>query len=291
MKNRQTRIIIGILVGLILFSSSVALLMYSKQSSLSEYVEGHVEVYVTAKHFNKGDLINSQDIEKAFLPKSYLAFTPLTKSEIIGRYAKVEMFKKEPLRKEKISLSKPVVQKTIFTKSTRKAPEVEKIDYVKRDTITVPLSIFKNIDSSLKKGDYIDIVSVKVKNREGTTSKYSTKYVALKVKIHSFVSNLKNIKKYVFNSKDGVGVADSVVFEMNPDEIKNFLSVYYTTQELNAKRVFSSKTNGGHLWMVKRSSVKDDKDDKIKKRMLVDHIQTVYKRRKTPARVSISYED
>ena len=38
-------------------------------------------------------------------------------------------------------------------------------------------------------------------------------------------------------------------------------------------------------------TVKDDKDDKIKKRMLVDHIQTVYRRKKAPARVSISYED
>jgi len=290
MKNRQTRIIIGILVGLILFSSSIALLMYSKQSSLSEYVEGHVEVYVSARDLNKGDLINADDIEKAFLPKSYLAFTPLTKSEIIGRYANVEIFSKEPLRKEKLSSSKPVVQKTKAIKSIKKAPEVEKIDYVKRDTITVPLSIFKNIDSSLKKGDYIDIVSVKARNKKGV-HKYDTKYVALKVKIHSFVSNLKKVKKYAFSTKNGMSVADAVVFEMNPDEIKNFLSVYYTTQELNSQRVFSSKTNSGHLWIVKRSSVKDDKDDKIKKRMLVDHIQTVYKRRKAPARVSISYED
>ena len=290
MKNRQTRIIIGILVGLILFSSSIALLMYSKQSSLSDYVEDHVEVYVSARHLNKGELINSNDIEKAFLPKSYLVFTPLTKSEIVGRYTNVEIFSKEPLRKEKISLSKPIMQKTKVTKSTKKAPEVEKIDYVKRDTITVPLSLFKNIDSSLKKGDYIDIVSVRVRKKNGV-HKYDTKYVALKVKIHSFVSNLKKVKKYAFNTKNGMDVADAVVFEMNPDEIKNFLSVYYTTQELNSQRVFSSKTNGGHLWMVKRSSMKDDKDDKIKKRMLVDHIQTVYKRRKAPARVSISYED
>ena len=290
MKNRQTRIIIGILVGLILFSSSIALLMYSKQNSLSNYVEDHVEVYVSAKHLNRGDLINPDDIEKAFLPKSYLAFTPLTKSEIIGRYADVEIFKKEPLRKEKISLSKPLVEKMLVKHSTKKAPLVEKIDYVKRDTITVPLSIFKNIDSTLKKGDSIDIVSVKIKTKKDVNT-YSTKYVALKVKIHGFMSDFKSVKKYVFSRKDGVGVADSVVFEMNPDEIKNFLSVYYTTQELNAKRVFSSKTNGGHLWMVKRSSVKDDKDDKIKKRMLIDHIQTVYKRRKAPARVSISYED
>lgn len=292
MKNRQTRVIMGILVGLVFFSSSIALLMYSKQSSLSEYVEGHIEVYVSSKHLNKGDIINSRDIVMASLPKSYLAFTPLTESEIVGRYAKVEIFAKEPLRREKLTASKPTGVKQIIAKKVMvKTSDVEEVKYVKRDTITVSLSMFKNIDSTLKKGDYIDIVSLKAKNSKSRATQYSTKYVALKVKINSFISNMKQIKKYTFNAKNGVGVADSVVFEMNPDEIKNFLSVYYTTQEFNAKRVFNNKSNAGHLWMVKCSSIKDDKKDMIKKRMLVDHIQTVYKRRKAPAKVSISYED
>ena len=292
MKNRQTRIIMGILVGLVFFSSSIALLMYSKQSSLSKHAEEQVSVYVSSKHLNKGDMINSKDIVMSSLPKSYLAFTPLTKREIIGRYAKVEIFAKEPLRREKITTTKPTEVKQITAKKVMiKTSEVEEIQYVKRDTITVSLSMFKNIDSSLKKGDYIDIVSLKAKNNKSKTVQYSTKYVALKVKINSFVSNMKKIKKYTFNAKNGLGVADSVVFEMNPDEIKNFLSVYYTTQEFNAKRVFNNKANTGHLWMVKCSSIKDDKKDSIKKRMLIDHIQTVYKRRKAPAKVSISYED
>lgn len=292
MKNRQTRIIMGILVGLVFFSSSIALLMYSKQNSLSKYVQGHVEVYVASKHLNKGDLINPKDIEKVSLPKSYLAFTPLTDSEIMGRYAKVEIFAKEPFRREKISITQPIEVKQIIAKQVLvKTPDIEEIQYVKRDTITVSLSMFKNIDSSLKKGDYIDIVSLKAKNTKSKNTEYSTKYVALKVKINSFISNMKKIKKYTFNTSNGVGVADSVVFEMNPDEIKNFLSVYYTTQEFNAKRVFNNKSNAGHLWMVKCSGVKDDKKDMIKKRMLIDHIQTVYKRRKAPAKVSISYEN
>jgi len=293
MKNRQTRIIMGILVGLILFSSSIALLMYSKQNNLSGYVEDHVEVYVTSKHLNKGDLISSSDIETAFLPKSYLAFTPLTKSEIVGRYAIVELFTQEPLRSEKISLNAPVEENTRVKKVTKSIPKPQKIEYVKKDTITVPLSIFQNVDVSLKKGDYIDIVSVKSRKKARSETTYSTKYVALKVKINSFVSNFKRVKKYVISTNEGMRISDSVVLEMNPDEIKNFLSVYYTTQELNAKRVFNSKSNTGHLWMVKRSSVSEDKNDKIKKRMLIDHVQTVYKKKRkyVAKKLSISYED
>ncbi|MDF1876849.1 hypothetical protein JHD47_03350 [Sulfurimonas sp. SAG-AH-194-L11] len=295
MRNRQTRIIMGILVGLVLFSSSIALLMYSKQDSLSEYVEGHIEVYVATKHLNKGDLISSEDIDKAYLPKSYIAFTPLTQSEIIGRYAKVEIFAKEPLRKEKISLTKPNEEPIVSKQLVREKVKVKvlKTKKLKKDTITVTLSLFQNIDASLKQGDYIDILSVIPKISKGKTSRYDTKYVALKVKIHSFVSNYKQVKRYITSDIDGKSLtADSIIFEMSPNEIKNFLSVYYKTQELNSNRVFNSKkSNEGHLWMVKCSTNEDDKQQKMKNKMLVDHKTTYRKRVAKRDKVSISYED
>jgi len=294
MRNRQTRIIIGILVTMVLFASSIALLMYSKQSNLSDYVEGHVEVYVTAKHLKKGTKISERDLTKAFLPKSYLAFTPLTQSEIVGRYAKVEIFAKEPLRKEKISATKPVEKKSIVLNSTllkKKTSTVLK-ESIKHDTITVSLSLFKNIDTSLRKGDKIDILSVLEKRSKSSAGKYTTKYIALNVNVHAFLLNAKSVKKYMTKDKKGTYLkADSVVFEMSPDEIKNFLSIYYTTQELNSKRVFNTNGNRGHLWMVKCSSQVNTQDEKIKKSMMVDRKQKVYKRRKTVQKVSISYED
>jgi len=291
MRNRQTRIIIGILVGLVLFASSIALLMYSKQSTLSEYVEGHIEVYVAARHLYKGDKISSEDITKAFLPKSYLAFTPLTQSEIIGRYAQVEIFKKEPLRKEKIASQRPVEK--IITTVVKKKKEAPKELMVKYDTLTIPLTLFQNIDSSLKRGDRIDIISVipRSSKSRSNTNDYSTKYIALNVKVNTFISNYKSVKKYLSNGSNGMLQADSIVFEMSPDEIKNFLSVYYKTQELNAKRVFNNKSNRGHIWMVKCSNQANKNSDNVKKRMLVDHKQTVYRKKKAAKRVSISYED
>jgi hypothetical protein len=295
MRNRQTRIIIGILVTMVLFASSIALLMYSKQSDMSNYVEGHVEVYVTSKHLNKGDKISSTDITKAFLPKSYLAFTPLTKSEILGRYAKVEMFAKEPLRKEKISPTKPLEKKSPLVKAPSKKSKIKETNVkesVKHDTLSVSLNVFKNIDSSLRKGDTIDILSVLQKKPQSSKSNFITKYIALNVKIDSFLLNNKKSKKYISKDKEGhLLKADSIVFEMSPNEIKNFLSIYYTTQELNSKRVFNSNGNRGHLWMVKCSSQIDSKDEKIKKSMMLDRKRKVYKRKKSVQKISISYEN
>lgn len=289
MKNRRIRLIMGILVGLILFSSSIALLMYSKQSDLKKQVEDHIEVYVTSKHLNKGDLIGPKDIQKVFLPKSYLAFTPLTQSEIMGRYASVEIFAKEPLRKEKLSLVKPSMDESVVFKSIEKVEvtEITKSEEILNDTITISLSVFKNMDYSLRNGDTIDILSVFPKQTRKNDFSFETKYVALKVTIKSFISNGAKTTQYIGQTAKGKLLkADSVIFEMRPKDLKNFLSVYYKTLQLYSSKVYS----GGNLWIVKCSAEVDEKDQKLKKRMMVDYV-TQYKRSKAKPRVSISYED
>lgn len=280
MRNRKTRIIIGVLVGLIFFSSSIALLMYTKQNDLSQYVEDHIEVYVTSKHLLRGDLIAPSDVEKAFLPKSYIAFAPLTKSEIIGRYANVEMFKKEPIRKEKISATEPVDEKSvvIIQKVEKKSDKVEKIVVPEvvatKDTITISLSMFKNIDKTLKRGDLIDILSVIQVPAKTKEFQFKTKYVVLNAKIDTFVSHSKRVKSYITQGEKSSTVADSIVFEMDPKEIERFLSLYYGV---------------GKLWMVRCSPEGTKKDQTIKESMLVK--KKVYRKRRSKVTgVSISYE-
>jgi len=281
MRNRKTRIIIGVLIGLIFFSSSVALLMYTKQNDLSQYVEDHVEVYVTTKHLLRGDLIGPSDLEKAFLPKSYLSFAPLTKSEIVGRYANVEIFAKEPIRQEKISKNEPVDEKIVVVvpktkiKQKLKAEEIPEVIATK-DTITITLSMFKNIDGTLKRGDHIDILSVIPKiTQKSKEFQYNTKYVVLNAKIDTFVSHAQRVKSYITKSEKSTTVADSIVFEMDPKEIEKFLSLYYGV---------------GKLWMVKCSPEGTDKDQAIKKNMIVKKKKIVRKTRAKVTGVSISYE-
>ena len=292
MKNRQTRIIIGILVGLVLFSSSIALLMYTKQSKSETLspTQKSVEVYVASKHIKQGEMIGATNIEKAHLPSSYLPFTPLTQSEIVGRYASVDIFAKEPMRKEKLSMLKPTIPE--LNKRQRPVITTAKSDSnPQQDTVTFSLSMFQNIDATLKAGDYIDIVSVVAKKSKGRESSFDMKYVALHVLINSFVSNTTNMDTLTQIKEKKSVKADSVVFEMVPSDIKNFLSVYYKTQELNANRVYNTtKSSKGHLWMVKCSSKVDAKIQKAKDRLLVDHVVR-YKKAKAAEKVTVSYEN
>ena len=280
MRNRKTRIIIGVLVGLIFFSSSIALLMYTKQNDLSQYVEDHVEVYVTTKHLLRGDLIGPSDLEKAFLPKSYLSFVPLTKSEIVGRYANVEIFAKEPIRQEKISKNEPIDEKAVVVVAKTKLQQEVKEEIPEviatKDTITITLSMFQNIDGTLKRGDHIDILSVIPKiTQKSKEFQYNTKYVVLNAKIDTFVSNAQRVDNYITRGEKSTTVADSIVFEMDPKEIEKFLSLYYGV---------------GKLWMVKCSPEGTPADQAIKKSMIVKKKKIVRRTRAKATGVSISYE-
>ena len=297
MKNRKMRLIIGMLIGLVFFSSSVALLMYTKQGEIQTQtqVRDDVEVYVTNRDISKGELIKEGDIELTSLPKSYLAFTPLVSSEIVGRYAKVDIFSREPLRREKLSFTKPKEEVVEISKVEKKVNKVESpSDYDNnRDTMILPLSVFKNVDETLKAGDYIDILSV-IPKKSSRTGEFLTKYVAVHLLINSFVMNGSRSDSLLsFGEEGAVFHANAVVFDILPGDIKNLLSTYYKTQQLNEKGVFNVKRDySGHLWMVKCTKELNPTIQKYKNKMLVDHV-TVYKRkkRKTVEKGSISYEN
>ena len=292
------RLIIGMLVGLVFFSSSVALLMYMKQGATQEVA--NIEVYVTSANISKGDLIDNNDIKKASLPKEYLTFTPLVASEIIGHYATVSMFKDEPFRKEKLSTVKP--EKKVISHAVNEKSDVKKIVQEdesfsqynnNKDTIILPLSLFKNTDTSLKAGDYIDILTV-IPKKNSKDGSFNTKYVAVHLLINSFVNGSHRVKGMVSVDEDGlVSYAGSVVFDILPGDAKNLLSTYYKTQRLNTQGIYNTKRdNSGHLWIVKCTTQMDANIQKYKRKLLVDHV-TVYKKKKKKAvqKVSISYED
>ena len=295
MKNRKMRLLVGVLVGLVFFSSSLALLLYLKQgnSSVSNKVDT-IGVYITTREIKRGEAIEAKDITEAMLPKSYIASTPLMATEIIGRYAATDIFFKEPLRKEKLSLIQPLElsgtqEKVIKTTIVEEVVNESAFDD-NRDTMTVPLYVFKNIDETLKSGDYIDILTIVPKN--SNAKEFRTKYVAVHLLINSFISNSRKVENIVSVSEEGgVSRASQVVFEILPGDIKNFLSSYYKTQQLNTKSVYNTtRNNGGHLWMVKCTKDMDPVIQKYKRKMLIDHVP-VYKRRKVVHKVSISYED
>ncbi len=295
MKNRKTRIIMGIMVGLVLFSSSVALLLYLKQGKIKEHTEAEVEVFVAAKNIKKGEQLNADALKKARLPKSYIGFTPLTDAEIVGRYANVNIYKDEPIRAEKIAQTPPSIQtqqhiQPVASKTNVKPLVNKKVEQLDKDTLSLALSVFKNQDSSLRAGDFVDIACALSSTKKPDV--FYTKYVALHVRINNFVSNgTVTDKPLSYTAKKQVIKADTIVLQMSPKEIKNFLALYYKTQALNNNRVYNTRNYGGQLWMIKTPKEIDAKLQKQKELLLVDRKISKKQRKKYVQRAKISYEN
>ena len=289
MKNRQIRLIIGVLTGLVLFTSSLAFLFYTKQDKALSSVDEVLSVYVAKNNIVRGKMITAEDLELSKLPKSHLLTTPLSDVEIIGRYANVDIYAKELIRAEKLALLEPKEQEVVKNKEVKISQESSEEEVVKPDTLTLPLSLFQNLDTTLKAGERIDIVSILPKKLQSRDEDFDTKYVATGVIIDSFVFGVTTLKTPVMEAEKSLVYADSVVFAMSPKEIKNFFELYYKSQGINANRVYN-KENKGHLWMVKCSRNDDVKEQRVKERLMLDYVRP-YIRQKAVERVSISYEE
>lgn len=281
------------MVGLVLFSSSVALLLYLKQSNHTQDAQASVTLFVAAKNLKKGELLDAHSIKQAKFPKSSLSFTPLSDTEIMHRYARVDIYKGEPIRKEKISQTKPIENAPLKRTAVKKAavqtlPKTDRdVEQITQDTISVSLSLFKNNITLLSAGDYVDIVSAIASKSDN----FTTKYVALHVKVNHFIANHKVTKSMLrYDEKKQPIRATAVVFSMSPKEIKNFLAVYYKTQQLNANRVYNTNHYGGQLWLIKTPKVINKELQAQKQRLLID--RKVYRKKSSrpQERVRISYE-
>ena len=294
MKNRHNRIIIGTLSGLLLFASSLALMFYSNQGQ--ETQTQSVETFVAAKKIARGSYIDANDLKRTRIAKAFLPQKPLLDTEIIGRYARVDIFAGEPFRTEKLSNEKPQNKEEkpkLFKKEVVKE-EFKDNNQTTPDTLTLPLSLFKNIDPTLQKGDIIDIVSVNYKQNKDRQKSFTTKYVAIHIPVNAFIIANHKTQSYLHTDKEGVvHTATNITLELTPKEIKNFLAVYYKTQALNTDRVYNTNNYGGQLWLVKSSKTLDMATLKMKKNMLFDRKTYVKpkKHTKPKPKVSISYEN
>lgn len=293
MRDKKTKIVIGVLFSLLLFASSIALLMYSKQSKLDAYSHENIEVYITKRFIPKGERIEAAALQKAQINKSYIDFTPLMDTEILGRYANVDIYAKEPIRSEKLTLKKPKsVQEHQEQKVTSKPKMMQRLD---SDTIALSLELFKNIDYTLKKGDFIDIASVIPKKTKTKGYEFEANYIALRVEIDSFSNQSDSLlapSQDADGKKPQIVAAKSILLKMKPKEVKNFLHAYYRSQEINSERVYNEK-NQGHLWMIRCSETLDEGLQSQKERLLLGaHKKPAPAPRvNTSPRVSISYED
>lgn len=289
MREKKIKILVGILLTLVLFSSSAALLMFMKQDSSAMSSKESVRVYMASKALDGSKPISAEDISEIHMPKAELRFTPLSSSEIVGMYVQSDMLQGELFRAEKLALT----QKALQTQPTQIAKESEEVLIESiQDTLVLNLTLFQNMDTTLKAGDFIDIVSIMPTQEKNKEYEFKPQYIALHIPVVGI-----NYETQIQNEKDkkaaAISVAKSIVVGMKPEEIKSFLDLYYTAQNINAQRYYNEQ-NRGHLWMVKCAKEGSAEATQAKKSMLIHEKAPQPSPKAAPKRqerVSIAYEE
>ena len=295
MKQQKMKLLIVGLLGLFVFASMIALLMYNKTRQIQARIDDQVTVLIASKSIEAGEIVGASALGVVELPRSTVTFQPPELGDIVGKYAVTDILEGEPMRTEKLSLSAPQ-PKTMPKIETAEVPKTLPVAVPAADAVTdrmsIPLRLFQNVDDTLKEGDRIDIISIRPKQGGGTKriGDVDVRYVALNVAVAGFIAN-GIWQDALAVQAEGVRRADTILLEITPKQIGNFLSLYYEAQQINQMRPYNDgKSNTGHLWMV-RCGTLDVAEEERKSKMLVGARPKPVKRYIRKPKVEISYEN
>lgn len=280
-KKRDIIVVIGF-VSLVIFAIIVTIILQIKKHDEHNESEKNIRAYVAVNNIALGQKITLDDIELRSLPQDYVGVQPLEMTDIVDHYASVEIMKSDLIRSEKLSFVSVHPQENANTLSDENTSKA----YTAHDVISMPLSVFKNPDTTLKSGDFIDIVGMSVFGDE--KPQFATRYIALHVGISGFMKEGKKVNEITSVTVDEKtqavtkGTADEILLDMSPRDIASFLSTYYRAQSLNNDRAHNANSlYQGHMWMIKCNPVMVASDDSMKRKMMGNY--TPKQHRTTPS--------
>lgn len=284
--NKKRNTILGIgFVSLVIFSIIIMVIVQIKNDNHGSKADNRTRAYVAVKHIALGQKITLDDIELRSLPQDYVGSQPLDMTDIVDHYASVEIMKSDLIRSEKLSFVSVHPQAEVENTNGASDENATKV-YTAHDVISMPLSVFKNPDTTLKNGEYIDILGMSVFGDE--KPQFSTRYIALHVAVKGFLKEGKNVNEIVSVTVDektqavSKVYADEILLDMPPRDIASFLSTYYRTQSLNNDRAHNvDSLYKGHMWMVKCNPVIVTADESMKRKMMGSNTQNPQKPKAT----------
>lgn len=240
--NKQTAIIL-VLASLLLSTIGAAFYFYNMHQTTLQNNNKKVKVYVAKDAIKKNKEITINDIKEHLITKQELLSIPLTQQEIIGKFAKVDIFRNELFMKEKIS-DVPI-----------ETEEKELLTH-KNNSYNIAYKFFRNPNYTLIKGDYIDIVTSYQKT-VAELPEYSTQYIGRNIKVLGFSYAGQSVPKGVYPQKIKKVInkkTTEVIEQAKADEI---------ILDIESKPLLALiddfQKKGNQMWMIKSKSRVDKK--------------------------------
>ena len=172
------------------------------------------------------------------------------KKEIIGKFAKENLYKNDTFRKEKL-VNKLVKKKDILSD-----------DNYKFNSYNIEFKLFRNPNYSLEQGDIIDIISVyPTSSVKANGSTNQVQYVASKIKVLGFLRDGKESSKAIQEVKNIV--VDKKKKKKKKEAPKIIIKkAKEIVLDIDSKVLLSlidDYNRGSQLWMVKTKALKPKK--------------------------------
>jgi len=239
--NKQIAIIL-VLGSFLLSAIGAAYYFYSAHNKTVVQMSQKVKVYVVSKSVKSGHQFGEKDLKEHFITKQELLAKPLSSGEIVGKYAKVDMFENEMIIKEKISDT-----------LEQREEDLIKSDF-KNNSYNMGFRMFNNPNYTLKRGDIISIVSTYPITADKLTQ-YSVQYVAKDVEVLGFILLGKPVAQ-VFNRQKVTKIVNKKEIEVEEDIKADELVLDIKSDVL--LNLINDYNRGNQLWMVKRNATKSD---------------------------------
>ncbi|MEA3384039.1 MAG: SAF domain-containing protein [Campylobacterota bacterium] len=265
MKFNKQIIIVLILSSLLLSAIGAAYFFYTQnQRSLKSNDQLRV-VYIASKDIKKNTKITDKNLKKHQIAKKFVLATPLLKKEIIGKFAKENIYKNDIFRKEKISNK---INLDINSSD---------INNFKFNSYNMEFKLFRNPNYSVRKGDVINIISVyPADEKRSNNSANSVQYVASNIKVIGFLLDGKEESKSIKKVK----ITKTVKKKKITQEVeKKANEIILDIDSKVLLELIDDYNRGNQLWMVKtHHKVKKapKKEIVIKKKKYIKKVARTY---------------
>lgn len=258
--NRQL-IIILVLASLLFSSLAAAFYFYKKNQKVLKNSNELITVYIAKDDIPKGTFLETKHLAKTQIAKQFLLNKPLVKKEILGKYSSETIYKHEIFLKQKLGIKKAKRQKELLE--------------FKHNSYNMSFSLFENPNYTLKRGDYINIISVYGQgslNKKGKYKNFKVQYIAKKIKVLGFLRD-GHIENNTIIKQKIKKIVKKKVIEEEQDVKTNELIVDIQTNTLLS--LIKDYNKGNQLWMVK---TKESIEEKIIPILSIKKIKKTYKK-------------
>lgn len=245
--NKQVAAIL-ILLSMLLSAIAIAVYLYNENKKTAASNNQMLTIYIATKNIPMGTKITDKLIRQSKVARQFILNKPLLKKEILGKFAKENIYKNEAFLKEKLS------------EKIEKKEEIQEDLSYKYNSYNMSLELFENPNYSLKPNDIIKIISVYPKSTKKEND-FSVQYVAKNIRILGFQKDGRATDKPIVKKK-----VKKLVNKKQVEEIIDIKSdeIVLDIKEKTLLKLIDNYNKGKQLWMVKSKMEEEEDSKKIK---------------------------